>query len=86
MPLVHTSYVIIAHNNHTPLWHIRLSTREMDMQIQITLTGSGGVLDGQTIVVHDEDDGDSTGVSHAIQSVIETWVLAPGDTITITQC
>lgn len=51
------------------------------MQITIRLTGTGGELDRQTINVDDEDD--SAEVSEQIHDAIQTWVLSPGDTITI---
>lgn len=51
------------------------------MTITIKLTGMGGELDRQTISVNDEDD--SAEVSEQIHDAIQTWVLSPGDTITI---
>jgi hypothetical protein len=50
------------------------------MKIKIVLSGSGGELDRQTIDVRDDD---SAEVSEQIHDAMETWVLSPGDTITI---
>lgn len=52
------------------------------MKIEITLTGTGGELDSQTVIVPASDDPDEA-VSLAIHSVIEPWRLSPGDVITI---
>ena len=53
------------------------------MKICIVLNGPGGELDRQTIEVRDDDD--SVEISHAITEALETWTLAPGDTIVISE-
>jgi dihydrodipicolinate reductase len=53
------------------------------MKIRIVLRGPGGELGRQVIEVRDDDD--SAEVSNQIQDAIEAWVLAPGDTIAITE-
>jgi hypothetical protein len=52
------------------------------MKINITLSGSGGILDTRNI---DTADDDSAEVSTAIFGAIDDWVLAPGDTIRISE-
>lgn len=52
------------------------------MKICIILTGRGGELDRQTIDVADDDMAE---ISNAISEAMETWVLSPGDTISITE-
>lgn len=52
------------------------------MTITITLNNGGGELDRQSLNVDNEDD--SAEVSEQIFDALRAWVLAPGDTITIT--
>ena len=52
------------------------------MKIQIMLNGQGGPLDWQVIDVGDDD---SAEVSERIHEAMNSWVLAPGDTIVITE-
>jgi hypothetical protein len=53
------------------------------MTIRCRLIGLGGELDCREFVMADDDD--SAEISEAIHSEIETWILAPGDRIEITQ-
>ena len=52
------------------------------MKIILTLNGSGGELDRQTIDVCDDD---ITEASEQIHEAMKAWVLAPGDTIKIVE-
>ena len=52
------------------------------MKIQIKLNGLGGELDRQVIDVADDD---SAEVSEHIHEAMISWVLAPGDTIVISE-
>jgi hypothetical protein len=52
------------------------------MKIKITLSGSGGVLETRNI---DTSDDDRAEVSTAIWNAIDDWMLAPGDTIQISE-
>lgn len=51
------------------------------MKIRITLDNGAGELDGMNIDIHPDDD--MAEVHHIIVSSLDTWVLAPGDTIRI---
>lgn len=53
------------------------------MKICVRLSNSGGQLDHREITIRDDDD--TAEISEQIQEIVETWILAPGDTITIVE-